>query len=441
MGILLSPDWLFKKLRQGILPSQTGGIFECGEIMATDIDERMEEGFQVVAGRKRRRVASSASSTASEVSKETLTKVFIRTETKKLNPARVQRQVSELVGRKDVKIISCNNLLIVLAKNDAEIAMLSQIKDLDGVSANARVAAKPKYCIIGVPACVDDETVKECTGCEKATRVIKSVGGKKEVSSVVILSFQGATPERVKIGYLSFKVKPYLREPTRCFKCNAYGHIAASCANKAKCPRCLGEHSLKECQNSDAEKCATCDSTSHHTGQAACPQRKIEKEAILLRASKHISYAKALTSAKNKIEGKPSSASVAPKVSMTTPSSSQDKQAETEPQEPAQGKKTKRKRNKRKKAKVTAEVSEKPSEPIRTSEEVQMHIPAELFAKIIKDLAQQVNLKYNGGDKEKLAGVFSFILATAFQCMQEDPTPEATQTATKTCFTKSVHHE
>ena len=56
--------------------------------MATHIDERMEEGFQVVAGRKRRRVASSASSTASEVSKETLTKVFIRTETKKLNPAR-----------------------------------------------------------------------------------------------------------------------------------------------------------------------------------------------------------------------------------------------------------------------------------------------------------------------------------------------------------------
>ena len=413
------------------------GIFECGEIMATHIDERMEGGFQVVAGRKRRRVASSASSTASEVSKETLTKVFIRTETKKLNPARVQRQVSELVGRKDVKIISCNNLLIVLAKNDAEIAMLSQIKDLDGVSANARVAAKPKYCIIGVPACVDDETVKECTGCVKAARVIKNVGGKKEASSVVILSYQGATPERVKIGYLSFKVKPYLREPTRCFKCNAYGHIAASCANKAKCPRCLGKHSLKECQSSDAEKkCATCDSTSHHTGQAACPQRKIEKEAILLRASKHISYAKALASAKNKIEGKPSSASVAPKVLVTTPGSSQDKQAETETQEPAQGKKSKRK-----KAKATAEVSEKPSEPVWISEEVQTHIPAVLLAKIIKDLAQQVNLKYNGGDKEKLAGVFSFILATAFQCMQEDPTPEATQTATKTCFTKSVHHE
>ena len=150
--------------------------------MATNIDERMEEGFQVVAGCKRRRVASSASSTVSEISKGTLTKVFIRTETRKLNPARVDGQ--------DVKIISCNNLLINLTKNDAEIAMLSQIKDLDGVLANARVAAKPKYCIIGVPACIDDETVKECTGCVNEVRVIKSKGGKKEASSVVILSFQ-----------------------------------------------------------------------------------------------------------------------------------------------------------------------------------------------------------------------------------------------------------
>ena len=78
-------------------------------MVATDIGERMEEGFQVVVGRKRRRVAVSASSTVSEVSKETLTKVFVRTDTRKLNPARD------------------NNLLIILAKNDAEIAMFHTI--------------------------------------------------------------------------------------------------------------------------------------------------------------------------------------------------------------------------------------------------------------------------------------------------------------------------
>ena len=48
---------------------------------------------------------------------------------------------------------------------------------------------------------------------------------------------------------------------------------------KLKCPKCLGEHTLKECLNKEAEKrCATCDSTSHYTGQAVCPQLQIQKQ-------------------------------------------------------------------------------------------------------------------------------------------------------------------
>ena len=146
-----------------------------------------EEGFQVAQGRKRRRVTSSSSSFSSvaEVLKETQRKVFIKTETGKLEPIRVQRQVGDLLGRSDVKIISRNNLLIV-------------IKSLDGVAANAHVAAKPKYCIVGVPVNVDDESIKISTGCGNATRVFKNIGGSKVASSVVILSFQDKVPDKVK---------------------------------------------------------------------------------------------------------------------------------------------------------------------------------------------------------------------------------------------------
>ena len=130
------------------------------------------------------------------------------------------------------------------------------------------------------------------------------------------------------------------------------------------CPDWLFIYTLKECQNRDAEKrCATCDSTSHHLSVSL--RRRPS-------SSKYLIHAKALTAAKNKFEGKPSAA---PKVSMTTPGSAQDKQAESQPQEPAQVKKTKRK-----KAKVTAEVSEKPSEPTLMSEDVQMHKSLQLFS-------------------------------------------------------------
>lgn len=115
------------------------------------------------------------------------TKVFFNIETKKLNPVRVQNQVSEDLGRKDAKIISSKDLLIAQAKSDAEIAKLSQIKQLDGISAKPCVAAKPRYC-------------------ESASKVTKNVGGKKEATSVVILSFSGKVPEKVRIGYLSFKL-------------------------------------------------------------------------------------------------------------------------------------------------------------------------------------------------------------------------------------------
>ena len=77
------------------------------------------------------------------------------------------------------------------------MAKISQIKSLDGV---AHVAVKPKYCFIGVPISVDDETINLGTGCESATKVVKNIGGSKVASSVVILNFQNKVPDRVKIG-------------------------------------------------------------------------------------------------------------------------------------------------------------------------------------------------------------------------------------------------
>ena len=83
-----------------------------------------------------------------------------------------------MLGRSDVKIISRSNLLIIIVKNEVEIAKLSQITSLDGIAANAHVAARPKYC-------------------ESAARVIKNISGSKVDSSVVVLSFQDEIPDRV----------------------------------------------------------------------------------------------------------------------------------------------------------------------------------------------------------------------------------------------------
>ena len=314
-----------------------------------------------------------------------------------------------------MKIISCNNLLIV-------------IKSLDGVAANAHVAAKTKYCIIGIPANVDDDSIKLSTGCGNATRVFKNIGGSKVASSVVILSFQDKIPDKVKIGYLSFKVKPYIREPTRCYKCNAYGHIAMNCPNKAKCPRCLGEHSLKECPNKGAEmRCASCNSMSHRTGQAVCPQRKIEKEAILLKTTKHMSYAKALAAAKNKAEcvltipSDPTPGDL-PSTSSKTSSIQSNKQ-------------NKQKQNKTPKAGKSHEHRENPAS-------AQLNVSAVFIARLITKISQQMNRRFHGGNEEQFQDVLLHVCLIAFECMSEELTPEEVRTTTKTSLaSQTSQHE
>ena len=67
-----------------------------------------------------------------------------------------------------------------------------------GLHQNREAEPKPKYCIIGVPVSLHDETIKLGTVCKSATRVVK-IGRSKVASSVVILSFQNNVPVRVKI--------------------------------------------------------------------------------------------------------------------------------------------------------------------------------------------------------------------------------------------------
>ena len=129
----------------------------------------------------------------------------------------------------------------------------------------------------------------------------------------------------MKVGYLIFKIKPFIREPVRCHKCNAYGHIAINCKNNLKCPKCLGEHTIKECLNKEAEKrCATCDSTSHYNGQAVCPQRQIQKQVDTLRATKSMSYSQALKTVTQKVAHEREAVARQATVPSGTPSNSQE---------------------------------------------------------------------------------------------------------------------
>ncbi|GFT39353.1 uncharacterized protein TNCV_2422611 [Trichonephila clavipes] len=55
----------------------------------------------------------------------------------------------------------------------------------------------------------------------------------------MILTFNNPNlPATVKAGYLNCKIRPYVPNPLRCFKCQRFGHSQTACRGQLTCSRC-----------------------------------------------------------------------------------------------------------------------------------------------------------------------------------------------------------
>ena len=70
---------------------------------------------------------------------------------------------------------------------------------------------------------------------------------------------------------LPVKYRPQI-QPTRCYKCNRYGHTAKLCKNEITCAKCSNKHPTKEC-DSQIKKCINCGS-DHYCFDKSCPKYK-----------------------------------------------------------------------------------------------------------------------------------------------------------------------
>lgn len=105
--------------------------------------------------------------------------------------------------------------------------------------------------------------------------------------------------KRINIGWNRCRVYEYV-EVTRCFKCNAYGHIAQNCtADNFFCPLCADNHQINECKaEAKDHKCINCIRENKKTNHDAdvnhcalslkCPilQKKSEKRKLNIRYEK-----------------------------------------------------------------------------------------------------------------------------------------------------------
>ncbi|GFV77838.1 uncharacterized protein TNCV_4674321 [Trichonephila clavipes] len=108
----------------------------------------------------------------------------------------------------------------------------------------------------------------------------------------MILTFNNPNlPATVKAGYLNCKIRPYVPNPLRCFKCQRFGHSQTACRGQLTCSRCATVgHPSTDCTLEP--KCVNC-FLSHPSDSKLCSKWKTEKEIQVIKTNRNIPYVEA----------------------------------------------------------------------------------------------------------------------------------------------------
>ena len=120
-----------------------------------------------------------------------------------------------------------------------------------------------------------NEVKDEYSKCTKVQRFIKN----GTLLPVVLLQFNDenqfskAIDNGVTIDLMHFQLQEYIprRLPTRCFRCQQFGHIASFCKNKPKCVNCGGDHDSTQCNDGANLQRINCHQ-DHRASDKKCPK-------------------------------------------------------------------------------------------------------------------------------------------------------------------------
>ncbi|GFU85502.1 uncharacterized protein TNCV_802311 [Trichonephila clavipes] len=101
----------------------------------------------------------------------------------------------------------------------------------------------------------------------------------------MILTFNNPNlPATVKGGYLNCKIRPYVSNNLRCFKCQRFGHSQTACRGQLACSRCATVgHPSTDCTLEP--KCVNC-SQSYPSDSKLCSKWKTEKRNTVAAVNK-----------------------------------------------------------------------------------------------------------------------------------------------------------
>jgi len=142
---------------------------------------------------------------------------------------------------------------------------------------------------------ITTEDVKAETGAIWAHRITKRTVSGFEPTMAVIIAYEDTLPKYVNVGFLRHKVSVYIPAPTRCNKCQRFGHKTDQCSRKEpRCSRCSQAHEFEACSMANNEaKCANCGG-NHSSAYKGCQKYQEISNTLKTAAVHKMTYRDAL---------------------------------------------------------------------------------------------------------------------------------------------------
>ncbi|XP_055942020.1 uncharacterized protein LOC129972064 [Argiope bruennichi] len=183
-----------------------------------------------------------------------------------VSPFVVQRVISSFIGDvKSTKKLPSGDLLIETSSKTqiATIQKLTKLGDFPVEVTPHRTLNFSRGVIsdLDLLDCSENELIQELYSqkvCAAHRIKIKRNGSFIPTKHVILTFSSPELPKFIRAGYIQSKVKPYVLNPLRCFKCQRFGHSQGTCRGSLRCAKCSADdHETSVC-SSQTFKCLNC---------------------------------------------------------------------------------------------------------------------------------------------------------------------------------------
>ena len=115
---------------------------------------------------------------------------------------------------------------------------------------------------------------------------IKASGKDRYRTCTLIIDFNRHPPASIIVGGVHYRTSDFNREPTRCTKCQKFGHVKNQCKQQTPtCTFCAGAHSSDKCHQDRQNgktiklKCSNCNG-EHTASHKKCPKYQAAKHSF-----------------------------------------------------------------------------------------------------------------------------------------------------------------